>query len=280
MKNNISIIIYAEKNIEKLPEVISALSSQNTSVPYELIICCDNKGPEITEDNLKVKDRVRLVLVKGSGASSLRNKGASEAHGEILVFIDAECMPAPGFIQNHYNNHVRSEKNTVLMGAVYYQDEGADLFEPRYARFGKYKKKPNKNPYRFAFFRTANFSIKESCFTDLGGFEEGVDEGEEDIEFGYKLYSSSADIRFELNIFCRIGRPFEGTDARDESELKFFKKNLSHDLAHAIISTGNVLVHQFYLDYIGEQLLRLEKLNITVNVRKRVKYEIRQTQDE
>jgi glycosyltransferase involved in cell wall biosynthesis len=53
---------------------------------------------------------------KNEGRSRARNIGIESAQGEIIVFLDAEMIVNPDFVQNHYNYHMLNKK-TVLTGA-------------------------------------------------------------------------------------------------------------------------------------------------------------------
>ncbi|WNB90300.1 glycosyltransferase family 2 protein [Bacillus sp. NEB1478] len=64
---------------------------------------------------------------KNTGRSRARNIGIEKANGEIIVFLDAEMIVNPDFVQNHYDYH-QSYKKMVLTGALGYHSMFSFIF--------------------------------------------------------------------------------------------------------------------------------------------------------
>lgn len=69
---------------------------------------------------------------KNMGRSRARNIGIETANGEIIVFLDAEMIVNPDFVQNHYHYH-QSHNKMVLTGALGYHS----LFSFIFPQFNK-----------------------------------------------------------------------------------------------------------------------------------------------
>ncbi|WP_180960204.1 glycosyltransferase family 2 protein [Neobacillus cucumis] len=52
------------------------------------------------------------------GRARVRNLGVQSARGNIIIFLDAEMITEPDFVENHYNYHLDS-KNVIVSGAMY-----------------------------------------------------------------------------------------------------------------------------------------------------------------
>ncbi|SES46444.1 glycosyltransferase family 2 protein [Psychrobacillus sp. OK032] len=57
---------------------------------------------------------------KNQGRSRVRNLGIQLAEGEVIIFLDAEMLTEPNFIENHYKHHI-NDKNIVVSGAMHYR---------------------------------------------------------------------------------------------------------------------------------------------------------------
>lgn len=73
---------------------------------YEIVVvdnnCTDNTAGEL---NRFAQDRpdvqLRCCMEKSQGLSWARNRGISEAKGDILVYVDDDAFVDPGFIGNY-----------------------------------------------------------------------------------------------------------------------------------------------------------------------------------
>ena len=181
----ISIIVPAYNNKAELDECLQALTT--SSYPDAEIIVVDDAS---TDDLPRVAARrgVRVVRrERNGGPGAARNSGALHARGDILFFVDADVVIAPGAV---------GRVARVL-------DENPDLA----AVFGSYDAQPRArgvvSQYRnllHHFVHQAGNSeastfwggcgaVRRAVFQELGGFDEKrfPRPSIEDIEFGYRL---------------------------------------------------------------------------------------------
>lgn len=89
---NISIIVPVYNTEKYLKECIGSILAQ-TYTDFELLLVddgsTDNSG-EICDEYAQKDSRVRVFHKENGGASSARNLGIEEAHGEYLHFVDAD----------------------------------------------------------------------------------------------------------------------------------------------------------------------------------------------
>ena len=93
-----SVIIPAYNAAATLPRCLAALKKQ--SLPpdrYEIIVVDDGSNDNTAE--IAENAGVRVVHGRHAGAAAARNAGVAAAGGEIVVFTDADCEPAPDFLE-------------------------------------------------------------------------------------------------------------------------------------------------------------------------------------
>ena len=57
---------------------------------------------------------LRVVTQSNSGPAAARNRGIREARHEIVVFLDDDVEPVPGFLSRHAAHHAQDETVVVL----------------------------------------------------------------------------------------------------------------------------------------------------------------------
>jgi lipopolysaccharide/colanic/teichoic acid biosynthesis glycosyltransferase/GT2 family glycosyltransferase len=63
---------------------------------YEVVVVDDGSTDETAR--IAHRDNVRVLTQSHAGPATARNRGAAAAHGELLLFTDADCEPVPGWI--------------------------------------------------------------------------------------------------------------------------------------------------------------------------------------
>ena len=97
---SVSVIIPHYNDLPRLELCLAALQAQ--TYPPELIeiVVADN-GSEASASAVEetIRSRAKLVVVTERGAGPARNGGVSASAGEILAFIDSDCVPAAEWIE-------------------------------------------------------------------------------------------------------------------------------------------------------------------------------------
>jgi lipopolysaccharide/colanic/teichoic acid biosynthesis glycosyltransferase/glycosyltransferase involved in cell wall biosynthesis len=94
----ISVVVPAYNAAETLGLCLRALSQQTLDRESYEIIVVDDGSTDATAAVAEAHD-VRLVRQDNAGPAAARNRGAREARGELLLFTDADCAPAPDWIE-------------------------------------------------------------------------------------------------------------------------------------------------------------------------------------
>ena len=144
---------------------------------------------------------VRQVLLEDHGIplAAARNRAATEARGELLVFLDVDCIPAPGLIADYLR--VAETHDGVFMGEVAYlpkdaTEQGIDfaLFDRLGVKHSERAGAPEAEIMAcrdYRCFWSLNFAMSAQSFERVGGFDEQYcGYGGEDTDFGRMVVTS------------------------------------------------------------------------------------------
>jgi GT2 family glycosyltransferase len=187
----ISVCTLAHGREEHLANLVEGLSRSN-QLPDELVIAV--MQPD-AYDLPQAPFPVRQHLLGGDAIplAKARNTAARAASGNLLVFLDVDCIPAPSLIGD-YAEAMRDELG-VFMGEVAYLPKGATERGIDYGFFDKSGVKHSERPgpplhgtrecQDYRCFWSLNFALRRIDFERIGGFDESYDGyGGEDTDFG------------------------------------------------------------------------------------------------
>lgn len=95
----ISFIVPAHNEQLHLPRTLGALhrAAQTTPQAYEIIVVDDASTDQTAQ--IALAEKTRLVQVNCRKISAVRNAGARQAAGDILIFVDADTVLPPPTLQ-------------------------------------------------------------------------------------------------------------------------------------------------------------------------------------
>jgi glycosyltransferase involved in cell wall biosynthesis len=98
----ISVIICAYNRSESVVELLKCLLLQETDCPYEVIVV-DNNSTDNTREVVEscipqFSGRLRCFLERRQGKSFALNLGIKESRGEILAFLDDDCLVKKDYV--------------------------------------------------------------------------------------------------------------------------------------------------------------------------------------
>lgn len=126
----ISIILPTYNDKAYLPAALNSIASQSYS-NFELIIIDDGSrdGCEAICREYASKDhRVRYFRQPNQGASSARNLGLEQAHGEWLCFVDSDDILYHDFLQNMLSVGTNQDADVVICHAQVFNDQDCPTF--------------------------------------------------------------------------------------------------------------------------------------------------------
>jgi glycosyltransferase involved in cell wall biosynthesis len=188
----VSVVIPTYKRPELLFKCLIKLCEQNFSKQwYEVIVITDGADIEtesIVNLMLQQCDDFNFYcfgLDEKKGPAAARNKGASLAKGELILFTDDDCLPHKNWIENFWNAYVINKKELVAFTGrtiVPHADAPTD-----------YEK--NVAHLETAEFITANCACTKTTFNAVRGFDEDFPIAwREDSDFHFRLLSNNVPI--------------------------------------------------------------------------------------
>ncbi|MDF4001973.1 glycosyltransferase [Luteibacter sp. PPL552] len=105
-ERKVSVIVPVFEDGARALDAALALHAQRVSGATLEVVIVDDGSRERTVrelDALPDDTSIRVVrLAQNAGRSAARNRGAEEAQGDVLVFMDCDCLPADAhFVQRH-----------------------------------------------------------------------------------------------------------------------------------------------------------------------------------
>ncbi|MDE1874466.1 MAG: glycosyltransferase family 2 protein [Patescibacteria group bacterium] len=117
----VSIVIPAHNEEEFLPATITAALAQD--YPDFEIIVVDNASIDRTSEVARSFGGVTVVYEPNKGLLHARERGRREASGEIIVNMDADCLPEPDWLSRGAA-HLHDPAVVAATGPYYYYDGG------------------------------------------------------------------------------------------------------------------------------------------------------------
>jgi glycosyltransferase involved in cell wall biosynthesis len=197
----LSVVIPARNAGATLHRVVLALQAQDAAAgTFEVVVVDDGStdGSCDALDGVAGPAPVRVVRQPPRGRAAARNRGAREARGRVLLFLDADILATPGLVRAHLAHHDARPGLGVQGRLVTHGESLANFFmraTHRVALDITRRRRDGLSPYHVV---TRNFSVDAACFHRAGGFDEAFrGYGWEDIELAYRLARDRVLLRYE-----------------------------------------------------------------------------------
>ncbi len=162
---------------------------------FEVIVvddCSNDNSVEVIQSS-----PCRLVrLDKHSGASAARNTGARLSTGDLLFFIDADCVVRPDTLS--CVNSAAEGKKEVVCGGTYtrlpYDDAFFSTFQSVFIHYSETKRSEPD------YIASHAMVIDRETFRQSGGFPEDFMPIIEDVEFSHRLRRKGAELEMDPSI--------------------------------------------------------------------------------
>lgn len=174
---------------------------------FEIILMddCSEETYRITNSSLtKIEQLSYIQLDENIGRSRIRNKLASTAQFERILFLDCDSMITAGFV----DNYLQEVDKAVVCGGTLYYDEKPHPSQMLRWKYGKKREELSAvertgNPY-FSF-KTNNFLLDKSIFNQLQFDEKIRSYGHEDTLFALGLEQLGIGIKHIDNPVYHVG---------------------------------------------------------------------------
>ncbi len=170
-----SIIIPHYKDRQRLEVCLNELATQIATTEIETIVV--ENGPQPIEHEFQQNfPTVRFLHEPRPGAARARNKGLNHAKGGSIIFLDADCRPAPSYIENAKELF---GQNAIFGGKVeiFHETNGALSGSQAFEEVCAFDQQDYIDRHNFSV--TANLVTTKEVATMIGPFRHGVPEDKE-----------------------------------------------------------------------------------------------------
>ena len=175
-----SVVVPFHGTATEARELLARLAPLRMREGDELVVVDNTRGGVVPESA-----RARVVHApEEQGSYFARNRGAEQASGDWLVFVDADCSPAPDLLDELLREPVPAGVG-ALAGAVLPARGDGGLVE-RYARSRAHLSQAAPLASARPFAVTACLAVRRSAFERVGGFRRGIRSGG-DADFCWRL---------------------------------------------------------------------------------------------
>lgn len=200
----ISAVVVAYKFNPDTAYCLSMLNLQRA--PGLEIILVDNGSEQGALEGLYRFADCVVRLKRNTGAYLSRNIGSLFANGKVLLFVDDDGLPSPGFVRSHLEAHYTWDI-----------DSARGVVQPKTGKpinrlAGHYSLGPS--PYPVFSDVEGNVSYCASSFFAVGGWDDEITFGGGGVDLAIRLYRQFSDLRRQVYIPGPVLRHDYATNAR------------------------------------------------------------------
>lgn len=187
----VSVVVPVRDGQPELGRCVEALLRQSYPAGrFEVIVVDNGSRPPVTD---RWGPPVRVVHEGEQGSYAARNRGVAVAAGDVVAFVDADCIPHPGWLEAGVESLRRCGPVVLVAGRVNVTTSGvpslAELYERVYAF-------PVQMYADQDFGVTANLFARRSLLESLGRFDSSLRSGG-DRELGRRAIAAGGQVIVE-----------------------------------------------------------------------------------
>ena len=210
----VSIIIPVRNRPAQIEECLHSLARLKYPSDKIEIIVVDDASTDHTPQKVSAFPVNLITLKENRQAAFCRNLAARKAKGNILAFIDSDCLADPFWLQELVPAF-KDPSLSAIGGMVdsYYVDTPLDRYEQvKSSLIISQRNRRSSENENFFYVPTCNLLVRRSIFEKLNGFDEDLFVGE-DVDFCWRLQDAGYFIEF---------RPLGKIYHKHRNELKSF----------------------------------------------------------
>lgn len=193
----VSVIVPVRNRPSEIEECLGSLGRLNYPLERLETIVVDDASNDHTPEIVS-RFPVRLIRLKENRqAPYSRNLAGFKAGGEILAFIDSDCMAGPEWLQELVPAFV-DRKIGAVGGRVdgYFKESALDRYEEVMSSLiiGRHVRRSTDSDNTF-YVPSCNLLVRKSLFLELGGFREELFVGE-DVDLCWRMQDRGHHVEF------------------------------------------------------------------------------------
>ncbi|MBL7196930.1 MAG: glycosyltransferase [Candidatus Omnitrophica bacterium] len=239
---NISIVIPTYNRVELLKPCLESVLNQNIEnekFEYEIIVVLDKNDTTTWEWGSSQKTwncRVKFSRAMQKGVNAARNKGTKEATGDVLYFLDDDCiLPRRDWLNSVFKSF-DEYKEASAIGGGYIVGKKRDIYALCRNKLDNYYLEFNRrNNNETSVLLGGNSGYRKDVFLKYGGFDERICYGNAETELNDRILKSGERMYFseELSVFHLPKR---------QSLFSYLKKSFQQGTgtAYSLIKNGGI----------------------------------------
>jgi len=217
------------------------------NIVYEIIVCDDASTEKFTTDFANNQPLLYLKNQTNLGRTLTRQKLASTARFDNLLFLDADVMPAnSNFVATYFS--LIHTPFSVICGGCSYEDKITDashILRWSYGKVREEKKAIERTKKTYSSIFSGNLLIKKDVFL-RHNFNENANVYGMDIFFAYQLFINSIAVKHIDNTVLHLGL---------ENNQMFLKKSLE-----SVVSRHTYLLNKQNIEEVNSMLRHYKTL--------------------
>ena len=163
-----SVIVPVYNHWELVPELLDCLQAQTLRQELFEVLLVDNGSTDYHPPQ-SLPANVRILHCERPGSYAARNVGIAAAEGDWLAFTDADCRPAPGWLEAILERARQEGESVLQAGAV---EMYTDSTSPNaYETYDLVRGIPQEHYVQRGYAATANLLVPRTVVQELGGFD-------------------------------------------------------------------------------------------------------------
>jgi len=205
-----SVVIPTYQRRESVRRALEAFALQTLPPDqFEVIVSIDGSEDGTREMVQALKTPYRLIGLwqPNRGRAAACNAGLRASAGELVVLLDDDMEPAPGFLAAHLAAHAGGARLAVVGAAPVPVEPSSplvvDYIGSKFNRHLETLSQPG-HQFRLRDFYSGNFSILRRTLLEVGGLDESFTEyGNEDLELSHRLARAGIRLAFSPEALAR-----------------------------------------------------------------------------
>jgi GT2 family glycosyltransferase len=184
----VSVVVPAYNARRRLPTCLGSLFRQTYPHDRYEIILVDDGSQDDTADRARALGRrwdgaLQILRTENGGPARARNAGVRASSGEIIAFMDADCMAYPDWLLELVSTFSAGEAAAVggpIRNQAYRDRVSRYLTASRF-----YRHRVRRGHVEYLI--TINLAVRRTALESIGGFHEAASIWNEDADLSFRL---------------------------------------------------------------------------------------------
>jgi GT2 family glycosyltransferase len=206
----ITVVVPTYQRRDSVLRLLASLNAQTLpGGAFDVVVAVDGSTDDTGEAVRRFTTPYAVSILEGPnrGRAAACNAGIRAAMGHVVVLLDDDMEPAPGFLAAHARAHEGSALRAVVGAAPIVSSADSPPFVQYMAEGFRSRLERLAQPgYRLRFrdTYTGNFSVRRDVLQAVGGFDETFRVyGHEDYELALRLQSAGVELIYSAEALAR-----------------------------------------------------------------------------